>query len=123
MVGGGVNFSTLVYKPAFDLFARPVTFYPYVSQPGVMWYAARGIYDTRPVDVQAMDGSIYSDQQTILDIREIEFAVLPLQGDRCSIDAADADPALGEFEIIDTDTNGGGETTLTLRKWLPPAPP
>jgi len=122
MTGTGVNFSTLVYSPAFDLFARPVTFYPYVSQPNAPAYNGRGIFDTRAIDVQTEDGAIYSDQQTILDIREIEFAVLPQQNDRLFIGAADAGPALGEFEITDADTNGGGEITLTLRKWLPAAP-
>lgn len=118
--GGGVNFSTLVYGPCFDLFARPVTFYPYASQPAGASYAGRGIYDTRALDVQGLDGSIYSDQQTILDIREVEFAVLPLQGDHVTIGPADAGPDLGEFEIIDVSTNGGGETTCVLRKWVGP---
>ena len=31
-------------------------------------------------------------------------------------------PELGEYEIIDSVTNGGGETTLTLRKVLPKKP-
>jgi hypothetical protein len=120
--GSGVNFSTLVYGPAFDMFARPVTFYPYVSQPAGGSYLARGIFSTRSLDVVGLDGAIFSDQQTILDIREVEFSVLPLQLDRCYIGPADAGPAEGEFEITNASTNGGGETTLVLRKWLPPAP-
>ena len=119
---GGVNFSTLVYLPAFDMFARPVTFYPYVSQSAGSAYLARGIYSTRALDIVGLDGAITTDQQTILDIREIEFSVLPEQLDRCIIDAADAGPALGEFEIVSATSNGGGETTLVLRKWLPSAP-
>lgn len=120
--GSGVNFSTLVYLPAFDLFARPVTFYPYASQPSGGSYVGRGIFSTRSLDIVGLDGAVLSDQQTILDIREVEFAVLPQQFDRLTIDAADAGPALGEFEITNASTNGGGETTLVLRKWLPPAP-
>jgi len=112
-----INFSTLVYLPTFDMFARPITITPLASQPGLPAYNARGIFDTRPIDVQAEDGSIVSDQQTILDIREAEFAVLPAQLDRITIPVdADAGPALGDFEIMDTETNGGGETTLVLRK-------
>ena len=120
--GGGVNFSTLVYGPAYDMFARRVTFYPYHSQPGGPSFAGRGIFGTRALAIVGLDGAVLSDQQTILDIREVEFAVLPQQFDRLYIDAADEGPALGEFEITDASTNGGGETTLVLRKWLPPTP-
>jgi hypothetical protein len=64
-----------------------------------------------------MDNSIYSDQKTILDIRESEFPLIPLRGDRVVIPADCNGVNQGEWEIIDSDTNGGGETTLTLRKW------
>jgi hypothetical protein len=121
-IGGGVNFSTLVLSPAFDVFARPVTFYPLVSQFGAPGFLGRGYYWSGPIDIQTEDGAIYSDQKTALDIRDAEFAQLPQQGDRLFIDEADAGPALGEFEVVDVDTYDGGMTVLTLRKWLPPAP-
>ena len=112
-----VNFSDLVYLPNFDMFARPITVTPLASQPGLPAYAARGIYDTRPIDVQAEDGSIISDQQTILDIREEEFGVLPEQLDRIHIPYDyNAGRDLGDFEVVNTETNGGGETTLVIRK-------
>jgi hypothetical protein len=112
-----VNFSTLVYLPNYDMFARSIIVDPIASQPGVPAYTARGIVGTRDIDVQAMDGSIYSDQQTICDIREAEFTVLPAQLDRITIPAdVDGGPAWGEYEVTDADTNGGGETTLSIRK-------
>jgi hypothetical protein len=112
-----VNFSTLVYLPNYDMFARPVTITPLASQPGAPAYAARGIYDTRPIDVQAEDGSIISDQQTILDVRDAEFSVVPEQLDRIAIPFdINGGPDLGEFEVTDTEANGGGETTLVIRK-------
>jgi len=118
-----INFSTLVYLPNYDTFARGVTITPLASQPGVPAYVARGIFDTRPVDVAAMDGNIISDQQTILDIREAEFSVLPQQLDRVYIGPdPDAGPALGDFEVVDADSNGGGETTLTIRKIMTAKP-
>lgn len=118
-----VNFSTLVYLPNYDLFARPVTFTPLASQPGAPAYNSRGILGTRALDVQGEDGSIFSDQQTILDIREAEFTVLPEQLDRVTIPAdIDAGPAFGEYEIMDADTNGGGETTLVIRKIMTARP-
>ena len=79
-----VDFSTLVYLPNFDMFARPITITPIASLPGAPAYPARGIFDTRAVDVQA-DGSIVSDQQTIFDIRDDEFGVIPEQFDQVYI--------------------------------------
>jgi hypothetical protein len=118
-----VNFSTLVYLPNFDMFARPITVTPLASQPGLPGYTARGIYDTRPIDVQAEDGSIISDQQTILDVLEAEFAVIPDQLDQIHIPAdPDAGRDLGDFEVTNVETNGGGETTLVIRKLVTARP-
>jgi len=118
-----VNFSTLVYLPNFDMFARPITVTPLASQPGAPAYTNRGIYDTRAVDVAGMDGSIVSDQQTILDVRDDEFLVVPEQLDRILIpDDPDGGPSPGEFEVVDTESNGGGETTLIIRKIMASRP-
>ena len=112
-----VNFSTLVYLPNFDMFARPITVVPLASQPGLPAYTARGIYDTRPIDVQAEDGSIVSDQQTILDVLDAEFSVVPEQLDQIQIPYdTDGGPNLGTYEVVLTEANGGGETTLVIRK-------
>ena len=114
-----LNFSTLVYLPNMDTFARKVTVTPLASQPGAPAYSSRGIFDTRPVDVAGMDGSIISDQQTILDVRDAEFNAVPEQLDRIHIPAdADAGAALGDWEVVDTESNGGGLTTLILRKFM-----
>ena len=118
-----VNFSDLVYLPNFDMFARPIVVTPLASQPGVPSFSNRGIYDTRPIDVQAEDGSIVSDQQTILDVRDEEFGTVPTQLDRINIPAdPDAGPALGDFEVVLTEANGGGETTLVIRKLVTSRP-
>lgn len=112
-----INFSTMVYLPAFNTFARSVTVNPIASQPGQPSYAARGIYGTDPIDVLAEDATIFSDARTRLDIREVEFTVLPIQGDQITIpEDSSGLPALGTYEVIDSDANGGGETSLTLRK-------
>jgi len=118
----GVNYATLIYAPAFDMFAGPVTFIPLSSQPGAPAYDGRGIFDTRMLNIVGEDGAIFGDQETILDILEIEFGVLPQQNDHVIIEADGDKPAQGEFEIINASTNGGGETTLVLRKWLAPLP-
>lgn len=112
-----LDFSTLVYLPCFDIFARPITVTPLASQPGAPAYTSRGIYGTQPVDFAGMDGSIISDQRSILDVRDEEFTVVPSQLDRIHIPAdADAGADLGDFEVTDIEANGGGETTLILRK-------
>jgi hypothetical protein len=104
------NFSAELYALAMDEFARPVTF-------ATGGFTGRGIYNTEKLDVAAEDGSIISSQRTILDILEVEFAVLPQQRDQLTIPADDVgNPALGDFEITDVFPNGGGETTLVLRK-------
>jgi hypothetical protein len=114
-----VNMSTMVYQRCQDLFGRPVTF---TSTLGNSYSgSARGIYDTEELNVLLEDGSIMSDQKTILDIRAAEFGSLPVQGDIVDIpyDSFSELPDLGSFVVLDTDDNGGGEITLTLRKLLP----
>jgi hypothetical protein len=63
------------------------------------------------------DGSLFSDQQTILDIRTDEFPTLPVQADLINIPAEPVSglPALGDFEITNVFHNGGGEVTLELK--------
>lgn len=111
-----INWPSLVYSPNYSVFARSVTITPLASQPNAPAYTARGIFDTAALDVIAEDGSIFSDQTTILDILETDFTVLPIQLDRIQIPADGGMPAAGTFEIQDVSSNGGGETTLTLRR-------
>jgi hypothetical protein len=111
-----MNMSELVYDICQDTFGRPVTFTSTLgnsfSGPG------RGIYDSRTLNVVLEDGSIFSDQQTILDIRAAEFATLPVQSDQINIplDPISGLPALGDYEITNVFHNGGGEVTLELKQ-------
>jgi hypothetical protein len=118
-----INFSTDVYLPAQALFGRAVTVTPVASWPGAPAYGARGIFDLDAIDIPALDGSIISEVKVILDIRDVEYPVVPMQGD---IIAVPADPTgledEGSFEVIDADPNGGGETTLTLRRLVQAKP-
>jgi hypothetical protein len=111
-----INPSVDVYLPVYDQWARPIVVFPVKSKPGQPPYNARGIYSTETTNFQAEDGSIISEQKTICDVREAEFEVVPMQFDRIAVGASAAGPAFGQFEVRDTSTNGGGETTLTLRK-------
>ena len=120
-----INFSTELFLPNFDTFARPITVNPVASMPGQPPYSARaddpgmpcrGIYDTRPIDVIGLDGLVTSDQKTELDVRDAEFVIVPMQRDIITIPAIDDIPALGDYEVLDSDNDGEGSTTLTLRK-------
>ena len=111
-----INFSQDVYAHTYAVFARPVTFTPKVSQPAQPAYVGRGIYTTQPTDIEMESTAIFSDAVTILDVLESEFVVVPLQGDELFIPEHIGIPAAGNFEVFDVDTNGGGETTLALRK-------
>jgi len=120
-----INFSADIYKICMDTYSGIVTFYPLKSQPGAAAYDARGIYGTEAVDIMGEDGSIISDQRTILDIREVEYQVLPQQGDLVFLAAGNFAAQITEdatYEILDADTNGGGETTLSIRKLVMPLP-
>jgi hypothetical protein len=112
-----INFSTQLYPHTQNAFGRPVTFSGVASPSG-----GRGIYATEPIDITAEDGSIISDNRTILDIMEVEFTTLPLQGDTVDIPAYQDLPAIGQFKVIDSKNNGGGEITLTLRRVVPAKP-
>ena len=111
-----VNWSEQLYKQAQDVYGRTVLVTPRVSQPVGVQYAARGIFDIDAMDVAALDGSIVSETNIVLDIRDAEFTVIPMQGDLIDIPADSGLPAEGQFEVVDGDPNGGGETTLTLRR-------
>jgi hypothetical protein len=122
----GLDFSTLVYLPTQDFFGREIIITPINSNPGAPAYTVRGIYDSGPVDIMGEAGLMMSDNETTLDIRDNEFfdigQPIPIQGDLITIPADGNVPAAGDFEVTDADPNGGGETTLAIRKWEPPAP-
>jgi hypothetical protein len=114
-----INFSTMIYGPCQDQFGRTCIF---TSATGDSYSGTnRGIYDSTTLNVALEDGSILSDQNTILDIRAIEFPVLPAQDDTVSIpyDPISQLPDLGSYQIINLWHNGGGEITLQLRKLVP----
>jgi hypothetical protein len=116
------NFSETVLVHAQNTFGRQVIITPVKSQPNGQPYVTRGILETEAFDVTTMEGIILSDTRVILDIRDAEIAVQPLQGDLVDIPAEGTIPAEGQFEVMDSDPDGGGETTLTLRHIVPALP-
>jgi hypothetical protein len=120
-----LDFANSIYIKCQDTFGGPITVTPINSQPGQPAYDARGIYGTEAIDILAEDGSIISDQKTVLDICEIEYRVVPQQGDYIFLAKGNFANQLQmdtTFEVMDSDSNGGGETTLTLRKIVVPLP-
>jgi hypothetical protein len=118
----GVNLDLLLQGSIFDVWAVPVTIVPFASQPLAGSYGVRGILNTYTFDVAGENGAIFSDQRTILDIRESEFGVLPIQDDHVIIPLDCNLVPKGEYEIIDSYTDGGGQTTLTIRKIMTERP-
>ena len=114
----------MVYLPVFDIFARPITVTP---QSGSAYSDMRGILDTDSLDIVGIDGqSVISDQKTFIDIRAAEFNSaghpLPDQGDVIGIPAVDDLDDEGDWEVMSSQSNGGGEVTLNIRKLATPAP-
>ena len=113
----GIDLSAAVVLPNTNFWGRDVYFTPVASQGvGVVAYLARGIFTSGEFNVPLDDGTVLSDQKTILDIRGREFAVLPIQGDLVNIPADGDVEAAGDFQIVDVSDDGGGEVTLTLQK-------
>lgn len=110
-----IDFDALVLGPAMTLFARPVTIRPVKSQPGAPAYAARGVWSSKPVDVTLLDDGVLSSQNHTLGIRGAEFPIPLVQGDRVEIDAYMSLPRVGVCAIEDTDDDGQGGTTLTIK--------
>ena len=66
--------------------------------------------------------ALLSDQETIIDIREREFAVTPKQGDQIDVPEYEGiTDMVGLYEVTDAAWNGGGEVTLSVRKIVPAA--
>ena len=115
-----IDFDKLVLKPATDVFYINVVYTPTMSQPAALPFATRGVYSSQKLDVEMQDGTIFSDQQTKLDVRLAEFAAYPQEGDFVTITDA-RHPAYGkQFWIGDLDEDGQGGGTLLLRLKEPP---
>ena len=122
----GVNFSLMLYMPAFIVYARPVTYYPIASQPGAPSIYTRGVFHSDQIDVPLEDGSVFVDQRTSLDILIDDFGALalPQQLDQVYVPQ---DSGLGPkgvlFEVVSVTDNAGGVLNLALRKLADSLPP
>lgn len=116
-----IDFDALVLNPATDIFSIVVTYTPAVSQPAAPAFVARGVYSSSALEVEMQDGTIFSDQQTKLDIRLAEFPAEPMEGDLVTITDS-RHPANGrQFWIGTLHKDGQGGGTLLLRLTEPPA--
>jgi hypothetical protein len=116
-----IDFDALVLKPATDVFAISVSITPLVTQPGAPAYPVRGVYSSSKLDVVMQDETIFSDQQTKLEIRKAEFPDPPPdRGDLVEITQSNH-PAFGQrYWIGDQDLDGQGGISLLLRTQQPP---
>ncbi|WP_342106300.1 hypothetical protein [Methylobacterium sp. SI9] len=119
-----IDFAALTLAPCIDIFARPIIITPQASQParregGVIVpagqpYASRGVWASRPIDVPTEEG-IMSSQAHTLGIQASDFTIPPAPGDLVEIPAAGSLPRIGVCEIEDTDDDGQGGTSLSLK--------
>lgn len=112
-----VDFSSLVLEPNMSWFGRDVMIDPITSQPGKMPYPAIGIYTSRPVLVQLDNGAVVQSHQTTLGIREIDFAVIPARGDRCTLLPLGAIKGMTMW-VSTVTRDGQGGASLELRQEL-----
>ncbi len=104
-----IDFASLVLAPAMAVFGQSVTIMPVVSQPGASPYPARGVYASKPIQIQIEGGGYHSTVQPTLGIRLADFAVPPMQGDTVDLGT------LGQFEIADVNPDGQGGADCPLR--------
>ncbi|MCX4195107.1 hypothetical protein OMR07_05590 [Methylobacterium organophilum] len=120
-----IDFAALTLAPCIDIFARPIIVTPQASQPARRGedgtiispgqpYASRGVWASRPVDVPTDEG-IMSSQVHTLGIQAIDFEFPPAPGDLIEIPAHMSLPRIGLCEVEDTDDDGQGGTSLSLK--------
>jgi hypothetical protein len=122
-----INFSNLVLRPCEATFAIAITVDPVASRPGGEPYDTRGIYTSRTLDVQSMDGAVLRDAQNTLGIRLADVTDGPPPAARDIV--ALVPPAEWEwpwpgqrFIIDDFVTDGQGGAVMHLRKVAPDYP-
>lgn len=108
-----MDFDALVLSPNQAVFGRDVVITYAVSRPGEVSVSGRGIYVSRPIDVQMQDSTIFSDQLTTLDLRVAEWERLPARGDRIEV------VGVGRFWVADSSFDGQGAVQIKLRKTEP----
>jgi hypothetical protein len=114
-----VDFSRLVLRPAVRTFGRPITLHPLKSQPGQPAYTQRAVWSVKNVDIGLEDGKILSSDNLTLGVQLAAFAVAPTKGDRVEAAAYQGQPAIPLCSIDDTDDDGQGGSTWTLKKAAP----
>lgn len=109
-----MDFAALVLGPAMAVFGQPIMLTPTKSQPGVAAYAVRGIYASKPVEIQNPDTDMFHRGfQSQLGIRLAEYPIAPKQGDQIVMPQ-------GAFEISDVVLDGQGGADLILQKLKQP---
>lgn len=110
-----IDFDALVLGPAMAIFARPVTVFPNVSQPGQPSYEGRGIWSRRQADMQLDDGSILGTDELTIGIRIGEYPIVPKPGDHFDIPAHLSLPRVGLCEMVDDGEDGQGGYAIVLK--------
>ncbi|MCJ2102451.1 hypothetical protein [Methylobacterium sp. E-046] len=115
-----IDFAALALGPGIATFARPISVRPVRSQPGKPAYLARGVWNSRNLEVTTEDNRLLNSRTLSLGIRLSEFTVPPKTRDLIDVPAYRSLPAENTLWIDDVDLDGQGGATLFLKRGVPP---
>lgn len=115
-----INFDQIVLNPTVGIFAIACKFTLTASKPEAAPVVCRGVFTSAPLDVLMQDDTIFSDQETSLGIRTLDFAVVPDRGDMVEIIEPSHRNFGSKYWIGDSDEDGQGGIKLLLRTQEPP---
>ena len=115
-----IDFAALALGPGISVFARPISVRPVQSQPSKPAYSARGVWNSRNVEVATTDNRLLNTRTLTIGIRLSEFPVPPKTRDIVDVPAYLSLPAENTLWIDDIDLDGQGGATLFLKRGVPP---
>lgn len=104
-----IDFGALVLAPNFDVFGVDLEVTLSKSRPGDPPYYGVGIFSSKPVNIAMQDGSVFSDQETTIDLKIDQWDYLPERSDRVKV--IDSDVA---YWVADASVDGQGAVRLTV---------
>jgi hypothetical protein len=81
----GIDWDHMVLTPNISTFSNPVTFKPFVSQPGVNSYTNRAVWAVVPYTIMLENGMPMASSQYKLGLRLKDYAIPPAAQDHVVI--------------------------------------
>jgi hypothetical protein len=103
-----LNFAKLVIGPCLTAFGGDWTYTPLKSDPGIMAFVFRGIFEAKHEMIEVIDGAQHSTQCPVVAVRLADLPIVPAKGDELTIEGRD-------YRIWDVQPDGQGKADLVLR--------